>query len=98
MIPNAIGKGLSLHLSGLAESLSRPLPKVLLDGVRSVEGIEGVSLELALDLRRFLPRKTRRMRPAVVFDPDDASESPSLEVLDVSDELEEPSMSAKTPG
>jgi len=38
------------------------------------------------------------MRPAVVFDPDDASESPSLEVLDVSDELEEPSMSAKTPG
>ena len=71
---------------------------MLLEGVRSVEGIEGVSLELALDLRRFLPLKTRLMRLAVVFDPDDVSESPSLEVLDVSDEEEEPSMSARTPG
>ncbi len=71
---------------------------VLADGVRSVEGTEGVSLELALDLRRLRPLKTLLMRFAVVLDPDESSVSLPLEVLELSEELEDPSMSARIPG
>ena len=38
------------------------------------------------------------MRLAVVREPEEPSESPPLEVLDGFDELEESSISAKTPG
>lgn len=65
-----------------------------------VDGIEGASLELALDLRRFRPLKTRLIRLAVVLDLDDASVSLALlpDELDEPDELEDPSISANTPG
>lgn len=72
--------------------------KVLADGVRIVDGTEGMSLELALDLRRLRPLKTLLIRFAVVFDPDEPSVSLPLEEPDVSEELEEFSMSAKIPG
>lgn len=63
------------------------------------EGIDGVSLvELVLDLRRLRCLKARLIFFAVVFDPDELSVSELLESLDESDELEELSMSAKTPG
>ena len=68
------------------------------DGVRRAEGARAVSLELAFDLRRLLPLKARLILFAVVWDPELASESLSLEELDVSDELEECNISASTPG
>lgn len=60
--------------------------------------MEGVSFELALDLRRLRPLKARLMRLAVVFDPDEASVSLPPDELEESEELDEPSMSARTPG
>jgi len=71
---------------------------VVTDGVRSVEGNEGVSLELALDLRRLRPRKTLLIRLAVVTDPEDSSDSVSLDEDELSDELEESKTSCKSPG
>lgn len=71
---------------------------MLADGVRVVEGPEGVSLELALDFRRLRPLRTLRIRFAVVWDPDDPSVSLPLEELEVSEELEDPSISARMPG
>ena len=71
---------------------------MLADGVRIVEGTEAVSFELALDLRRLRPRRTRLMRLAVVFDPDESSDALPLDELELSEELEEFSISAKTPG
>lgn len=68
------------------------------DGVRKVEGTEGVSFELALDLRRLRPLRTLLMRLAVVFDPEDPSVSLPPDELEVSDELDDPSISARTPG
>lgn len=68
------------------------------DGVRKVEGTDGVSLELALDLRGLRPLKTLFMRLAVVFDPEEPSVSLPLDELEVSEELEDPSISARTPG
>lgn len=68
------------------------------DGVRKVEGAEGVSFELALDLRRLRPLRTLLMRLAVVFDPEDPTVSLPLDELEVSDELDDPNISAKTPG
>lgn len=61
------------------------------------EGTEGVRAELALDLRRLL-RIARLKRFAVVFEPELASVSLSPEELELSDELEEFNMSARTPG
>ena len=63
-----------------------------------VEGPEGVSLELALDLRRLRPLRTLRKRFAVVLDPEDPSVSLLLEELPLSDELEDPNISANMPG
>ena len=63
-----------------------------------VEGIEGVSLELALDLRRLLPRKARLIRFTVVCELEESSESLALDESVVSDELDEPSISANKPG
>ena len=74
------------------------LLKLLADGVPMVEGKDGVSFELALDLRRLRPLRTRLMRFAVVWEPEELSESLELEEFDESDELEELSISAKTPG
>lgn len=71
---------------------------VLADGVRVVEGKEGVSFELALDLRRRRPLNTLLIRFAVVFDPDEPSVSLPPEELVLSEELEDPSMSARIPG
>ena len=68
------------------------------DGVRKVDGTERVSLELALDLRRLRPLRTLLMRLVVVFDPEDLSVSLLLDELEVSEELEDPSISARTPG
>jgi hypothetical protein len=64
-----------------------------------VEGLDGKSLELSLDLRRLL-RKARLKRLALVCDPELEleSESESLEELELSEELEECSISARTPG
>jgi hypothetical protein len=61
------------------------------------EGTEGVSLELALDLRRLRFLKARLIRLAVVCEPAELSLSVLLESDDESDELEL-SMSARTPG
>lgn len=77
---------------------SAVLANVLAEGVRIVEGIEGVSLELALDLRRLRPLRTRLMRFAVVLEPEEPSLSLSPEVDEASEELDEFSMSARTPG
>lgn len=68
------------------------------DGVRKVDGTERVSFELALDLRRLRPLRTLLMRLVVVFDPEDLSVSLLLDELEVSEELEDPSISARTPG
>ena len=68
------------------------------EGVRSVDGNDGVSFELVLDLRRFRPRKTLLMRVAVVTDPEDASVLVSLDEDDPSDELEESKTSCRSPG
>lgn len=68
------------------------------DGVRMTDGMDGVSFELALDLRRLRPLKARLIRFAVVFDPDEASVSLPSEGLEESEELDEPSISARTPG
>lgn len=84
--------------------MTSPRSKVLLnvptDGVRTVEGTDGASLELALDLRRLLPLKTLFIRLAVVLEPEDPSLSLSLlpEEPGELDDVEEPSISAKTPG
>lgn len=74
---------------------SRKLP--LIDGDMLTEGIDGVSFELALDLRRFLRLKRLLKRLAVDADFDEPSES-ELEELDESEELELPKKSARTPG
>lgn len=70
------------------------------DGVRDVRGREGTSLELALDLRLLLPLRTLLIRLAVVLDPEDLTLSLSLllDELEGLDEVEDPSISAKTPG
>ena len=67
------------------------------DEVCRVEGIDGVSLELTLDLRRFR-RSARLIRLAVVCEPELPSESVSLDEVESSDELEEFNISARTPG
>ena len=72
--------------------------KVPTDGVRIAEGIEGVSLELALDLRRLRPRNARLIRFAVVCESEESSESLAWDESVVSDELDEPSISANKPG
>jgi hypothetical protein len=73
--------------------------KVPADGVRVTEGsTEGALSELTLDLRRLLPLKARRIRFAVVCDPEESSESLPLDEPEVSDELEELSISCNTPG
>ena len=61
-----------------------------------IEGAECVSLELALDLRRFL-RRALLIRFAVVLELDLASESLSLDESEL-EELDEFSISARTPG
>jgi hypothetical protein len=58
--------------------------------------MDGVSSELALDLRRL--RNARLILFAVVCDPDEPSESEELELLDDEDELEVSRMSARSPG
>ncbi len=63
-----------------------------------VDGIDSASFELALDLRRLRPLKARLMRFAVVLDADEASVSLPSEELVESEELDEPSISARTPG
>lgn len=79
-------------------SLSPPL------GVDTIEPVAvrmdpAKSLELAVDLRRILPfLRTRLIRPAVVCEPDEESESLELEELESLEELEDPIMSANTPG
>lgn len=65
--------------------------------MRTNEGADGVSFELALDLRRFL-RRARLIRFAVLCDPELASESLSLSELELSEELDEFNMSARIPG
>ena len=68
------------------------------DGVRIADDIRVVSLELTLDLRRLRPLRALLMRFAVVFDPDEPSESLLLEEVEESEELELPSISARSPG
>lgn len=63
-----------------------------------MEGRDTVSFELALDLRLLRPLKARLIRFAVVFEPDEASVSLLSDELEESEELEDPSMSASTPG
>jgi len=57
---------------------------------------EGVVAVLALDLRRLRCLKARLMRFEVVCD--EESESEELDELELSDELDEPSISARIPG
>ena len=72
---------------------------MLVEGVRTaVDGSEDVSLELALDLQRLRPLRTRLKRLAVVLEPEEPSLSLSLDEVDELEELEEPSISASTPG
>lgn len=71
---------------------------MLADAVRVVEGAEGVSLELKLDLRPRRPLSTRLIRLAVVLDLEDPSVSLLLDELPELEELEECSISASTPG
>lgn len=99
MIPNRgeIDSDDPSRCSTTVDSLvSNAWPEVLADGVRSVDGADGVSLELALDLRLLLPLRTLLMRLAVLCDLEDPSVSLLLdeELL----ELEVCSMSANTPG
>lgn len=77
---------------------SRLQANVLADGVRIVEGTDAVLFELALDLRRLRPLRTLLIFFAVVFELEDPSESLLLDGLELSEELEEFSMSANTPG
>ena len=74
------------------------LLKLLAEGVPIVEGKDCVSFELALDLRRLRHLRTRFMRFAVVCESEDPSESLELEELEDSEELDEFSISANTPG
>ena len=62
------------------------------------EGMDGVSLELALDLRRFRCLKALLIRSAVVWDPDDVSVSPLLESSEELEELDDASISVRMPG
>ena len=62
------------------------------------EGIDGVSLELALDLRRFRCLKALLIRLAVVWDPDDVSVSPLPESSEELEELDDASISVRMPG
>ena len=62
------------------------------------EGMDGVSLELALDLRRFRFLKALLIRLAVVWDPDDVSVSPLLESPEELEELDDASISVRIPG
>ena len=61
------------------------------------EGTDGVSFELALDLRRFLLMALFTFLIAVLEEPSELSLSLLLE-LEEESELEEFKMSAKTPG
>jgi hypothetical protein len=65
------------------------------EGVRILDGTDGASFELAFDLRRLL-RSARLIRWVVLREDELPSESESE--LDELEELEEPSMSARTPG
>ena len=71
-------------------------PLVWDEGVRTLEGTDGASFELAFDLRRFL-RSARLIRWVVLREDELLSESVS-ELDELLEELEEPSISARTPG
>ena len=73
------------------------LPARSIDGELRADGIEAVLIELALDLRRLRFLKARFIRFDVVCEPE-VSESEELEELELSEELEEPSISARIPG
>lgn len=96
-IMTGISFGRSLSKVSLRSNVLLNVPT---DAVRDVRGREGTSLELALDLRRLLPLNTLLIRFAVVLDPEDLILSLSLllDELEELDEVEEPSISAKTPG
>lgn len=70
----------------------------MVDGELRADGTEGVLFVLALDLRRrrFLIMRLKRL-PAVLTEPDE-SESESELLLEESDEDDELSISARTPG
>jgi hypothetical protein len=72
----------------------RPSP----EGELTAEGMDGASLELALDLRRFRFLKALLIRLAVVWDPDDVSVSPLLESSEELEELDDANISVRIPG
>jgi len=62
------------------------------------DGSDGVSLELVLDLRRIRCLNARRIRLAVVTEPEVVSVSLSSESVDELEELDESMRSWRRPG
>jgi hypothetical protein len=82
--------------SGFKKTPATLLLLVWVEGDRAREGTDGTSFELEVDLRRFL-RSARLIRCVVLREDELASESES-ELDEPLDELDEFSMSARTPG